>query len=266
MSSSIRPAAVAGSFYPGVPQHLAQMVRGYLSEQTVSSIRRPKALVLPHAGYIYSGPVAATGYRLLQAFAADVSRVVLLGPAHTVPLSGLAAPSVKAFETPLGQVVLERSVLDDLAQTLSQVKINDLAHAAEHSLEVQLPFLQIVIPSFALVPLVIGQVSTVEVAEVLRSCWGGPETLILISSDLSHFHPYEEARKLDTATAVAIESFRDNSLVYDSACGRYGIGGLLREARTRQMTVERLDLRNSGDTAGDKRQVVGYGAWAFYES
>jgi len=260
--SSVRPPAVAGLFYPNNPEQLRQMVDGYLAAASADG-SPPKALIVPHAGYVYSGPVAATAYATLADVRATISRVVLLGPAHRVPFTGLAASSTNAFDTPLGPVFLDRAAIDR-ALDLPQVRVIDEAHRQEHSLEVQLPFLQEALEDFRLVPLLVGDASPAVVAEVLELLWGGPETLIVISSDLSHYHDYATARRLDHATSAAIEALRPQDIGVDQACGRHPINGLLELARRRGLAARTLDLRCSGDTAGPRDQVVGYGAYAFH--
>ena len=257
-----RSPAVAGLFYPGDPRVLKRTLDDYLAEASPDG-EPPKALIVPHAGYVYSGPIAATAYATLARVRASVHRVVLLGPAHRVPLRGLAASSADRFLTPLGPVELDRDAID-LALTLPQVRLMDAAHAQEHSLEVQLPFLQEVLEQFSLVPFVVGEADPEEVAEVLDLLWGGPETLIVISSDLSHYHADAVARALDTATSAAIEALRPQDIGYEQACGRIPVNGLLAVARRRGMQARTLDLRNSGDTAGSRDQVVGYGAYVFH--
>ena len=217
----------------------------------------PKALIAPHAGTIYSGPVAASGYARLVTRAAQIRRVVLLGPSHRVPLRGIGVPSVDAFETPLGEIPLDRETLDSLLE-LPQVAVSDEAHGQEHSLEVQLPFLQLVLEDFVLLPLVVGRASAEDVAEVIERCWGGPETLIVVSSDLSHYHDYATAHQLDTETSGWIERLELERLSGERACGYHPVRGLLLAARNRGMRAKMIDLRSSGDTAGTRREVVGY--------
>ncbi len=262
-TASIRPPAVAGMFYPGNARDLAGDVAAMLGAARPPALR-PKALIAPHAGYVYSGPVAAEAYALLSPLRGQVRRVVLLGPTHRVPVRGIAVPSVAAFATPLGVVPVDREAIADLAG-LPQVGISDAAHAQEHSLEVHLPFLQAVLGSFALVPLAVGHVSPGEVATVLERLWGGDETLIVISSDLSHYHGYETARRLDRETAdriLRLEPLED----HEQACGATPINGLLEVARRKALTPTLLDLRNSGDTAGDRSRVVGYCSVCFTEA
>jgi MEMO1 family protein len=261
MSLSRRPA-VAGLFYPRDPRELKRMVDGYLAEASPEDTP-PKALIAPHAGFIYSGPIAASAYATLAEAHASITRVILLGPAHRVAVRGLAASSADRFDTPLGPIDLDRDAID-LALTLPQVRLMDEAHTLEHSLEVQLPFLQEVLDRFSLVPFVVGEASPGEVAEVLDLLWGGPETLIVISSDLSHYHAYATAQRLDAATTAAIEALRPDDIGYDQACGRIPVAGLLELARRRGLEARTLDLRNSGDTAGSRDQVVGYGAYVFH--
>lgn len=263
---SIRPAAVAGMFYPGTPAVLGAAVRAYLAEARSPAApvaALPKALIVPHAGYVYSGPVAAAAYRLLAAGRSTIRRVVLLGPVHRVPVRGLALPSARAFATPLGTLVVDT---DAAAQALDmpQVQVDETAHALEHSLEVQLPFLQTVLEDFRIVPFAVGDASAEEVALVIERLWGGQETLIIVSSDLSHYHPYAAARQVDRSTAAAILAL-DTSLDHEQACGATPINGLALCARRRGLKAELIDLRNSGDTAGDKARVVGYAAFAFWE-
>jgi MEMO1 family protein len=256
----VRPPAVAGMFYPDDGAVLRRDVMAMLAGCPVAG-PVPKAIIAPHAGYIYSGPVAARVYARLAPLAGLVSRVVLLGPVHRVWVPGLALPGVEAFDTPLGRVFLEAESVAALAG-FPQVETNAAAHAMEHSLEVQLPFLQTVLGDFKLVPLVVGGASPEAVAEVLEALWGGPETLVVVSSDLSHFLPYAEARDLDASTADAIMRL-DGHLVGERACGAHPVNGLLLAARRHGLTPHQIDLRNSGDTAGDKQRVVGYGAFAF---
>lgn len=266
----LRPAAVAGLFYPDDARELDQMVRGFLGEAAPADTDadagavRAKALIVPHAGLVYSGPIAARAYARLAAVAARIRRVVLIGPCHRVPLKGLAVPGADAFVTPLGAVPVDRAACDALLE-LPYVRVFDATHAQEHALEVQLPFLQTVLGAFAIVPLVAGDASTAEVAAVLDRVWGGDETLIVVSSDLSHYLDDAMAKRLDAATCRAIERLDDAAIGDDQACGRVPVRGLLRVARARGLGVTTLDLRTSGDTAGDRRRVVGYGAWLFTE-
>jgi len=263
--ASIRPAAVAGMFYPGEARALAAEIERFLGADDALAPRLavPKALVVPHAGYVYSGAVAARAYRELAAARGIVRRVVLLGPAHRVPLRGLAAPGVDAFETPLGRVALDHAALRSLAD-LPQVVRSDPAHALEHALEVQLPFLQTVLGEFSLVPLAVGMASLAEVAEVLERLWGGAETLLVISTDLSHYHAYSEARRIDAATLARIAA-RATDIDHDEACGATPLNGLLACAKKRDIPVRLLAACNSGDTAGGKDSVVGYSSFALYE-
>lgn len=263
--SAIRPAAVAGSFYPGEPSILASEVASYLAQARGSgaSARRPKAIIAPHAGYIYSGPIAASVYARLEPLRGRVKRVVLAGPAHRVWVDGIAVPSAAAFDSPLGSVRLDRAAIERL-RALPFAEVSDRAHALEHSLEVHIPFLQSVLGDFELVPIVVGDASPTQMAKVLDLLWGGDETLIVVSSDLSHYLPYEAARLRDRDTAHAIMHL-EARLVPDEACGCAPINGLLQAARAHGLVPEQIDVRNSGDTAGDRGRVVGYGAFAFHE-
>ena len=258
----IRPAAVAGSFYPESPTELAREVAALIrAAAPAHATRAPKALIVPHAGYVYSGPVAASAYATLAAARHAIRRVVLLGPTHRVALRGLALPQATAFATPLGTVALDEALALAL-RDLPQVTQSDAPHRLEHSLEVQLPFLQAALEEFSLLPLAVGDATVREIAEVLDRVWGGAETLILVSSDLSHYHAYAEAQRLDRNTAgqiLALSPLSD----FDQACGALPVNGLIDCARRRGLVPRLLDLRNSGDTAGDKSRVVGYGAFAF---
>ena len=261
----VRPPAVAGFFYPSDPGELTGSINAAFADavRPAQGAPAPKALVVPHAGYIYSGPVAASGYLRLAPVAATVRRVVLLGPSHRVPLRGLAVSSADAFATPFGLVPVD----DDARRAalgLPGVRLDDAPHAMEHSLEVQMPFLQSVLDRFDLLPLVVGHVDTETVAEVIAALAGGAETLIVISSDLSHYQPYDVARQHDRCTAAAVVALDAEHIGDVDACGAYPLRGLLRWAQTEGMTAEQVDLRNSGDTAGDRSRVVGYGCFALH--
>lgn len=260
-SKKVRNPAVAGTFYPAQAAKLQAMVEQYLADAR-SGQPAPKAMIAPHAGYIYSGPIAASAYARLMAARETITRVILLGPAHRVALRGLALPSVDSLATPLGEVPVDKEGVAQIAH-LPQVCVMDEAHASEHSLEVHLPFLQAVLSRFTLVPLAVGEATPAEVGEVLECLWGGLETLIVISSDLSHYHDYQTAQRMDSATSRAIEQLRPEDIKYEQACGRIPINGLLHVARKRGLSAETIDLRNSGDTAGPRDQVVGYGAYVF---
>ena len=259
----VREAVVAGQFYPGNASELSTTIRVFLDEAETEVGPAPKALIVPHAGYIYSGPVAATAYARLRPYRQQYTRVILLGPCHRVAVKGLALSGADVFRTPLGDVPLDREAIAGL--DIPDVKVVDASHQFEHSLEVHLPFLQTVLDSFSLVPLAVGDAAPETVAQVIDALWGGPETLIVISSDLSHYLTYDKARTSDKATCQAIEKLQDQNIDHDSACGATPIGGLLIAAKRRGMKVTTLDLRNSGDTAGDKNHVVGYGTWIFFE-
>jgi AmmeMemoRadiSam system protein B len=264
--TEVRPAAVAGMFYPMARRALADDVCGHLGKARAgptAALVAPKAIIAPHAGYVYSGPIAGSVYARLAAGRDTIRRVVLLGPTHRVAVRGLAVPSSGAFETPLGMVEVDQEAVA-LVRKLPQVRESDAAHEFEHSLEVQLPFLQTVLARFRIVPFAVGDATPQEVAAVLERLWGGTETLIVVSSDLSHYHRYAEAREKDRATADLILA-RSPSLDHEQACGATPINGLLLCAKEHGLKPELLDLRNSGDTAGDKLRVVGYAAFAFTE-
>ncbi len=256
-----RQPAVAGMFYPDNPGELAATVKHYLQSAPEIS-GTPKAIIVPHAGYVYSGPVAASAYASLIPLKDRITRVVLLGPSHRVPLLGMASTSADRFLTPLGAIAIDREAINSILQ-YPQVHTMNEAHTLEHSLEVQLPFLQLTLGDFKLVPVVVGEASADEVATVLNALWGGDETLIVISSDLSHYHDYDTARKMDSRTSAAIEALSPEKIHDDDACGRNPVKGLLEVARQRHLHARTVDLRNSGDTAGPRDQVVGYGAYLF---
>jgi len=264
-SMTTRPPAVAGLFYADDPDWLRTQVYDLLADAAASTEVVPKALIAPHAGYAYSGRVAAAAFATLRDYAQTITRVVLIGPAHYVHVRGIAAPMVDAFETPLGRVPVDVDALRTIAD-LQCVTWADAPHAPEHALEVELPFLQTLLASFQVLPLVVGDATPPDVARVLRRVWNGPETLIVVSSDLSHYHDYETARRLDVATAIAIEHGDWASLGPNQACGFLAIAGLLVEAGRHGFKARRLSLCNSGDTAGSRDRVVGYGAWMFVET
>jgi len=257
-----RPPALAGQFYARDPDRLRTQVLQLFADVEPSANVRPKALIAPHAGYVYSGRIAAAAFTTLRESAQTITRVVLIGPAHYLHVHGIAAPTVDAFQTPLGRVPNDVEALHKIADLPSVIRA-DAPHAPEHALEVELPFLQTLLGSFQLVPLLVGDAAPQDVADVLRRLWGGPETLIVVSSDLSHYHSYETARHLDLATAAAIEQGDWASLGPNQACGCFSVAGLLVEAGRRRLKAQRLSLCNSGDTAGSRDRVVGYGAWMF---
>ena len=263
-TAAMRLPAVAGQFYPENPEELRTMVDGFLVAAKAVSDKIPKAIIAPHAGYPYSGPIAGSAYACLARGRDRFRRVVLLGPSHFVALPGLAASSASVFQSPLGPIPVDEEALARV-RALPQVTTLDAAHQREHSLEVHLPFLQIALGEFKLVPLVVGKAASDEVAAVLDELWGGRETCIVVSSDLSHYHDYRTAQQMDRETARAIESLNWQTLGSDQACGCQPIRGLLHVAKTRGLRCRTVDLRNSGDTAGDRDRVVGYGAFAFTE-
>lgn len=262
-SLTVRPEAVAGLFYPRDPDELSAMLNALLAVPRAPP-KLPRALIVPHAGYEYSGPIAGRAYGSLGSAARSLRRVVLLGPSHREWFRGLAVPTVQAFATPLGVMRVDAAAVITLRQ-LNAVVVSDAAHALEHSLEVQLPFLKRLAPAAEIVPVVAGEASPADVEAVIGALWGGAETLIVVSSDLSHYHSYAAAQALDAATAQAILEGRGD-LSGEEACGSIVVNGLARVARNRGLRAELLDLRNSGDTAGDRRRVVGYGAFAFYDA
>jgi MEMO1 family protein len=264
--SRIRPPAVAGSFYPANANELRRDIASYVEScpEPAAAAGPPKALIVPHAGYQFSGPVAGSAYRLLRDRPAGIRHVVMIGPSHRVPIRGLAVPAADWFATPLGVVPVDAAGRERL-RGLGLVGVSDAAHAAEHSLEVQLPFLQVVLDEFDILPITVGFAATGQVALAIDAAWGGPETLVLVSSDLSHYHTWNEARRVDSETTRAIVE-RRSDLSDERACGACAINGLMQVARRRGLVVELLDQRNSGDTAGDRSRVVGYGSYALHEA
>lgn len=260
---AIRQPAVAGLFYPGEPDILLHDVRNLLAAAQPQMLA-PKALIVPHAGYVYSGTIAASAYATLAAVAPRIRRVVMLGPAHRVAVRGLALPDADTFATPLGEIAVDSDAVRAISH-LPQVVLSSTAHAQEHSLEVQLPFLQAVLGDFRLLPLVVGMATAEEVAGVLELLWGGDETLIVISSDLSHYLPYDVAKSLDNATVQHVLRL-EQPILHEQACGAGPINGLVLAASRHRLTPHLLDLRNSGDTAGSRDGVVGYAAFAFTEA
>jgi MEMO1 family protein len=254
-----REPAVAGTFYPANPQQLHLMLNRYL-EDAKKEEKVPKAIIVPHAGYIYSGPIAASAYARLKKAKDRITRVVIIGPSHRVGFRGLAISRANYFTTTLGDIPVDQDATVRIAQ-LPFVEYIEQAHKFEHSLEVHLPFLQETLSDFKIVPIVAGDASAEQVAQVIDALWGGVETLIVISSDLSHYHDYATAKKLDQLTSERIEKKQYELIESDSACGKVPINGLLKLALEKSLSVKTIDLRNSGDTAGDKSRVVGYGAY-----
>jgi len=264
-SQPVRAPAVAGLFYPADPHALVGQIQSLLAQEPpADAATPPKALIVPHAGYMYSGSTAAAAFNLLEPVREDIRRVVLVGPSHRFAFDGIALPGACAFATPLGTVDIDNDAVFQLTQ-LPEVVVDDRAHAQEHSLEVLLPFLQLTLDSFTIVPLVVGMTSPTTLAQVLEAAWGGPETLIVVSSDLSHYHSYTEAQRIDTLTSEEILAMQP-IIGHEQACGATGVNALLMAARTRQYTPRLVALRNSGDTAGDRHRVVGYAAVSFCQT
>ena len=263
MSLIVRPPAVADTFYPADPVRLKATINDLLNAAS-SEGEAPKALIVPHAAYQYSGPTAASAYARLANDRKCIRRLVLLGPSHFVWVGGIATSRAEAFATPLGEVPVDRAALKTIA-SLPEVTTVERAHAREHSLEVQLPFLQVLFPDITIVPMVTTGVPPERIGRVFEMLWGGQETRFLVSSDLSHYASDKAAIRLDRETARVIETLSPDGVAEGTACGREAINGLLWAARQRTMRVETLDLRNSGDTSGLCDAVVGYGAFAFLE-
>ncbi|MBT6274230.1 MAG: AmmeMemoRadiSam system protein B [Chromatiales bacterium] len=258
-----RQPAVAGTFYPVDPAALAKMVEECVNSAPAYAVRA-KALIAPHAGLVFSGPIAGTAYRTILERRSDITRVVILGPPHRQPVRGFAVPSVSAFATPFGEVTIDRDTCDVLSR-MPDVEVDDAPHVQEHCIEVHLPFLQAILGSFSLVPILVGDAAISRIDEVLATVWGGDETLVVISSDLSHFHDYGTAQGLDADVARAIETLKPDDIADEQACGRNAVKGLLARCAALDLRPTTLDVRNSGDTAGEhsRERVVGYGAWSF---
>ena len=254
-----RHPAVAGTFYPADPRLLHTMLQQYLDDAQMND-EVPKVIIVPHAGYVYSGPIAATAYARLRPAKNIITSVVIIGPSHRVAFKGLAVSRADAFSTPLGNIPVDADAVQ-LVAPLPFVQYLEQAHALEHSLEVQLPFLQETLAAFKIVPIVAGDALPEQVAQVIEALWGGDETLIVISSDLSHYHDYTTAKMLDQLTSEHIENLRYELLTPESACGNVPVSGLLKFAREKFLSVKNIALCNSGDTAGDKSRVVGYGTY-----
>ena len=269
-SAKIRPAVVAGMFYPGHEKELRNAVQNYLqiaveaeSELKIdlSEITTIRMLIVPHAGYIYSGKTAAFAYQYLHQLKNKIQRVILLGPAHRFRLTGAALPGVDSFRTPLGMITLDSELMEKILNDYSWINVIDQAHSEEHCLEVQLPFLQETLNEFKIVPIVVGDSDSELLAQMILNYSEDDQTLIVISTDLSHYHDYQISCDLDLRTAKAIESLSPEMLLPEDACGAYPLRGALLAAKKRNWHVHRLNLCNSGDTAGDRTRVVGYGAW-----
>lgn len=253
---------MAGAFYPADPARLQREVEGLLAAASPVEAAAPAALIVPHAGYMYSGPVAATAYAHLARTRPEVDRVLLVGPSHFVWFDGLALPGADALATPLGEIPTDPAG-EERARRHPGVADSPMAHTREHSLEVQLPFLQVALGGPPVTALLCGQAPPEQLVPVIEERLGEPDTVVVVSSDLSHYLSYDEARRVDTATAEAIGRLDPDALNHDSACGLTGVQALLLAAHRRDLAVTCLDLRNSGDTAGDRSRVVGYGAFAF---
>lgn len=259
MTSRIRPAAVADRFYPADPRSLDGLVGQQLA-LAIPGAPDPEAIVMPHAGLVYSGPIAASAAAPLAGRRGSVRRVVIAGPSHHVPLRGIALSACSAFETPLGRVPVDVESVRALGERPG-IRFDESAHAHEHSIEVELPFLQHLLDPFLLLPLLVGDSDPTAVADLLEELCAAPDTLLVVSTDLSHFLPYDEARAVDARTARSVEARREDAIGWQDACGRDSLRAALVLARRRGWSARTVDLRNSGDTAGDRRSVVGYGAW-----
>lgn len=263
--NQIKKPEVAGMFYPEDKTELDTMINRFLADAKGQNQPVPKAIIAPHAGYIYSGPIAASAYASLKNAQNKITRVIVIAPAHRYPFYGLATSSANAFSTPLGTIQVDQAALKSIA-SLGGASLIDAAFTNEHALEVQLPFLQTQLKNFNLIPLLAGLSNAEEVSKILEALWGNEETLIVISSDLSHYHDYKTAQRLDKKTADNILAFNYDGITSEQACGFIAICGLLKIAKQKKLRAELIDLRNSGDTEGGKDQpVVGYGAFHFYQ-
>jgi AmmeMemoRadiSam system protein B len=264
MQQQVRAMAVAGRFYPAEAEELRQAVEGFIARAADGERGGVRAIVAPHAGYLYSGPIAGVAFRAIAALKGEVRRVVVIGPAHHVGFRGIAVASATHFATPLGNIPLDRAAIDSLAD-LRQVVINDAAHAPEHALEVELPFLIATLGLLPIVPLLIGRASDEDVVAVLQRLWDAT-TLVIVSTDLSHYHDDATARRLDGVTAAAVLRRDESRLGPDDACGFRALRALVVEARRRGLVIEQLALGNSGAASGPRAEVVGYGAFAVREA
>ncbi|MCB1738994.1 MAG: AmmeMemoRadiSam system protein B [Gammaproteobacteria bacterium] len=267
-AASVRPAAVAGLFYPQPAETLRGAVDRLLAlaerAHPLQSAAPPKALIVPHAGYRYSGAIAAAGYARLRPLRSRIRRVVLLGPSHRVPLRGMAVASVDAFATPLGNVPLD-SVARAAVEDLPAVRVDDAPHALDHAIEVQLPFLQRCLDRFHLIPVSVGNCAAQTVARLLDELWGDEDTLIVVSTDLSHFHPYDQAHDIDGATIERI-LHRAHDIAGEQACGCHALNGLMLAAHRYDLQVDLVDCCNSGDSGGGLERVVGYASFVLHQS
>lgn len=268
----IRPPAVAGTFYPADADLLRSEIDGLIDAALHSGIAQqetatPKAIIVPHAGLMFSGSLAALGFATVRALKDTIKRIVIIGPAHRMAFQGIALARADQFATPLGNMRCDLPALQK-ALALPHVQMLDDAHTLEHGLEIELPFIQRLFgeqSDIGIVPLLVSRCSPRQVHEVIEKLWGGPETLIVISSDLSHFHDYDTAKKMDNRTRAMIENFDAENIDTNDACGALPVAGMLMAARNRGMKIKTLGMRNSGDVTGDKSRVVGYGAWAVYD-
>ena len=262
MPNIINPV-VAGAFYPSPPQVLQEMLQKFLAQaQQHNNLPVPKAIIAPHAGYIYSGPIAASAYACLQNAKDKIKNVIILAPAHRYPVLGVAATAADSYATPLGKIKINQATIS-AALELPFVNTVEAAYKTEHAIEVHLPFLQTLLTDFSIVPFIVGDASIEQITTLLETLWDGEETLIVISSDLSHYHEYEIAKQIDVQAAAAIVALNPRALDAEMACGHVAIRGLLAAAKKKNLTATQIDLRNSGDTAGPRDQVVGYGAFHF---
>ena len=256
---SVRPAAVAGAFYPETEIELRECVAKLLKNTGEKSLQNCRAIIVPHAGYIYSGQTAAQAFAAAQLAVNNVTRIVIIGPAHFVGIQGIVAPSFTAFHSPLGDISVDRNCINSLVDE-KLIEVDDRPHIPEHSLEVELPFLQFISSNCVIVPLLVGPEGSDALVRVLSRIVN-EQTLVVVSTDLSHYHDYSTAQQMDEHTANAIEKMESKSINPSHACGCYALRGFLTYAKKLKLKIKRLDLRNSGDTGGEKYRVVGYGAW-----
>ena len=264
---NIRPMAVAGRFYPANAPALHQWLQSTIeiNAKPDSAKAPPRALIAPHAGYIYSGETAAKAFAFWKDCQDEIQTVVIMGPAHYVGFHGIATIDHQQVATPFGSLEINNQMREELLEKFSYLQVNNEANAPEHSLEVMFPFVKELLPDTKILPLLNGAVSTEDVSEVLQFLWQQKGVYFVISSDLSHFHPYQEAQALDAKTANWIEQSQWQKLDGNHACGYKGIQGLLAMKAAKNVSIQRIACVNSGDTAGSKDSVVGYGSWAIYE-
>jgi len=257
----IRRAAVSGRFYPSDKLELSKIISSFMRKAVITNREIPKAIISPHAGYIYSGQIAAAGYKVLER-PNNIKKIILFAPSHFANFDGIVASNVDFFETPFGKIKVNNNSIERLEKK-SLINVDNFAHEQEHSIEVQLPFLQYILNEFQIVPLLVSSNGFKNIPAIINELMD-KETLIVVSSDLSHYLPYEKAVITDKKTADHILNLEYDELSIDSACGIGAIKGLLLYTKIKHGKIDLIELKNSGDTSGDKSSVVGYGAFYSY--